>query len=591
MAEQIVQIRSAPGIKRDGTKFEGDQYVDGQWVRFQRGLPRKMGGYRSINKFLRGLPRALAEYTQDLLTYVHAGSSDRLERFFIDGTYNTSVITDRTPTSGFTADDANLWQLATSYDTTNGNQLVAQVAPNLNCICNSSGGDLFVGNLLGTSVLTQVTTVPANFSVTGGVVTLPPYTFAFGNDGYAAWSVPNTPSDFTGSGSGNAYITGQKIVKGMPLRGGPGNSPSGLFWSADSLIRASYVGGTPIFQFDTISTQSSILSSSSVIEYDGIFYWIGTDRFLMFNGVVREIENNINLNFFFDNLNYEQRQKVFAVKVPRFGEIWWCFPFGDSTEPNHAICYNVRENTWYDTELPNGGRGAGIFPAVFRQPLMSGVAPQDAEAVTVAVAAGGTGYTVGDTLTVVGGLGQIDTELTVSTVSGAGAVTGVTISNAGQYATAPSNPVSVTGGTGSAATFNLTFDNPYKFWVHEVGTDEIDGLTLNPIQSYFETADLCLPVTAQKNKALQVLMLEPDFVQSGDMTVQVMGRANARAPEVNGIIMTFVEDPQTPQEQVVFLKTQRRELRFRFESNTLGGDYQMGLVLAHLQEGDGTTLG
>ena len=590
MAEQIVQIRSAPGIKRDGTKFEGDQYVDGQWVRFQRGLPRKMGGYRSINKFLRGLPRALAEYTQDLLTYVHAGSSDRLERFFIDGTYNTSVITDRTPTSGFTADDANLWQFATSYDTTNGNQLVAQVAPNLNCICNSSGGDLFVGNLLGTSVLTQVTTVPANFSVTGGVVTLPPYTFAFGNDGYAAWSVPNTPSDFTGSGSGNAYITGQKIVKGMPLRGGPGNSPSGLFWSADSLIRASYVGGTPIFQFDTISTQSSILSSSSVIEYDGIFYWIGTDRFLMFNGVVREIENNINLNFFFDNLNYEQRQKVFAVKVPRFGEIWWCFPFGDSTEPNHAICYNVRENTWYDTELPNGGRGAGIFPAVFRQPLMSGVAPQEAEAVTAAVAAGGTGYTVGDTLTVVGGLGQIDTELTVSTIS-SGVITGVTISNAGQYATAPSNPVSVTGGTGSAATFNLVFDNPYKFWVHEVGTDEIDGLTLNPIQSYFETADLCLPVTAQKNKALQVLMLEPDFVQSGDMTVQVMGRANARAPEVNGIIMTFVEDPQTPQEQVVFLKTQRRELRFRFESNTLGGDYQMGLVLAHLQEGDGTTLG
>ena len=190
-----------------------------------------------------------------------------------------------------------------------------------------------------------------------------------------------------------------------------------------------------------------------------------------------------------------------------------------------------------------------------------------------------------------GGIGQITTELTVSTVNGTGGITGVTISNAGQYSTAPTNPVSVTGGAGSAATFNVTFDNPYKFWVHEVGTDEIDGLTLNPIQSYFETADLSLPVTAQKNKSLQVLMLEPDFVQSGDMTVQVMGRANARAPEVNGIVMTFPETPQTPQEQVVFLKTQRRELRFRFESNTLGGNYQMGLVLAHVQQGDGTTLG
>jgi hypothetical protein len=590
MAEQIVQIRSAPGIKRDGTKFEGDQYVDGQWVRFQRGLPRKIGGYRSINKFLRGLPRALHEYTQDLLTYVHAGSADRLERFFIDSTYNTSVITDRTPSSGFTADDANMWQFATAYDTTNGNQIVAQVAPNLNCICNSDGGDLFVGNLLGTSALTQVTTVPANFSVTGGVVSLPPYTFAFGNDGYAAWSVPNTPNDFTGSGAGNAFITGQKIVKAMPLRGGPGNSPSGLFWSADSLIRGTYVGGGPVFQFDTISAQSSILSANSVIEYDGIFYWIGTDRFLSFNGVVREVENNMNINFFFDNLNYAQRQKVFAYKVPRFGEIWWCFPFGDSIEPNHAVIYNVRENTWYDTELPNGGRGAGLFPAVFSKPLLSGVEPQEAEAVTAAVVAGGTGYAVGNTLTVVGGLGQLDTELTVTTVS-SGVITGITISNAGQYTEIPTNPVSVTGGAGSAATFNLTFDNPYKFWVHEVGTDEIDGLTLNPIQSFFETADLSLPATSQINKALQVLMLEPDFVQSGDMTVQVMGRANARAPEVNGIIMTFVEDPQTPQEQVVFLKTQRRELRFRFESNTLGGDYQMGLVLAHVQPGDGTTLG
>ena len=591
MAEQIVQIRSAPGIKRDGTKFEGDQYVDGQWVRFQRGLPRKMGGYRSINKFLRDLPRALHEYTQDLLTYIHAGSASRVERFYIDGGYNTSVITDRTPTSGLTANDGNMWQFATAYDTTNGNQIVAQVAPNLNCICNSDGGALFVGDLLGTSVLTQVTTVPANFSVTGGVASLPPYTFAFGNDGYAAWSVPNDPADFTGSGAGNAYITGQKIVKAMPLRGGPGNSPSGLFWSADSLIRGTYVGGTAVFQFDTISAQSSILAANSVIEYDGIFYWIGTDRFLSFNGVVREVENNINLNFFFDNLNYEQRQKVFAMKVPRFGEIWWCFPFGDSTEPNHAICYNVREGTWYDTALPNGGRGAGIFPAVFRKPLMSGVAPQEAEAFSVAINAAGTGYVAGNTLAVVGGIGTITTELTVSTVDMSGGITGVTITNAGQYSTAPTNPVSVTGGAGSAATFNVTFDNPYKFWVHEVGTDEIDGLTLNPIQSFFETADLSLPATSQINKSLQVLMLEPDFVQSGDMTVQVMGRANARAPEVNGIVMTFPETPQTPQEQVVFLKTQRRELRFRFESNTLGGNYQMGLVLAHVQEGDSTTLG
>jgi len=367
--------------------------------------------------------------------------------------------------------------------------------------------------------------------------------------------------------------------------------PSGLFWSADSLIRGSYVGGTQVFQFDTISSQSSILSAQSVIEYDGIFYWVGTDRFLMFNGVVREVENNLNLNFFFDNLNYAQRQKVFAYKVPRFGEIWWCFPFGESEEPNYAVVYNVRENTWYDTALPNGGRGAGLFPAVFRKPLLSGVQPQNYQATEVAIAAAGTGYTAGNTLIVDSGFNTIPVELTVGTVNGSGGVTSVSISNAGDYTQIPANPVTVTGGSGVGATFDLTFVQPYKFWVHEVGTDEIDGLTLNPIQSFFETADLSLPVTAQTNRALQVLMIEPDFVQSGDMTVSVRGRANARAQEVNGPPMTFVENPQTPQEQVVFFKTPRRELRFRFESNTIGGDYQMGLVLAHVQPGDGTTLG
>ena len=590
MAENIVQIKSLPGIKRDGTRFEGDQYVDGQWVRFQRALPRKIGGYRSINKFLRGLVRTLHEYTQDSLTYIHGGSANLLERFYIDGSFNTSVISNRTPTT-LVANSNNMWQFDVDTALGGGLQLVAQVAPNLNCICNSTGGQIFTGDEFGTGALVEVTSLPAVYSATGGIVALHPYTVVFGNDGFVMWSVPGDPTDYTGSGAGNAYVTGQKLIRGMPLRGGPGNSPSGLLWSADSLIRMSYIGGTAVFQFDTLSAQSSILSAQSVIEYDGIFYWIGSDRFLSFNGVVREVPNQLNLNFFFDNLNYAQRQKVFAYKVPRFGEIWWCFPKDDSLEPNHAVIFNVRENTWYDTPLPNGGRGAGLFPAVFPKPLLSGVTPQDAQVTAAVAVVAGSGYAVGNVLTVVGGDYSINAELTVATVNGTGGILTVSISNAGSYNETPANPVSVTGGAGTLATFALTLVNPYKFWVHETGTDEVDGLTVNPILSYFETADLSLPVMSQTNKALQVLMMEPDFVQSGPLTVQAMGRANARGPEVNGEVKVIVETPQTPQEQVVYFKEQRRELRFRFASDCVGGDYQMGLVLAHVQPGDGTTIG
>jgi len=39
------------------------------------------------------------------------------------------------------------------------------------------------------------------------------------------------------------------------------------------------------------------------------------------------------------------------------------------------------------------------------------------------------------------------------------------------------------------------------------------------------------------------------------------------------------------------LKEQRRELRIRFESNAVYGDYQMGQIIGHLSTGDRTVLG
>lgn len=514
MATNPVILKSLPGIKRDGTRFEGDYYVDGQWVRWQRGLPRKIGGYSVINRYLSEISRGVKTFTQNGLTYFHSGSSSLLDRFTIDGNGNASLITDRTPTT-YNASDDNLWQFDVIYDSQSipaANMLVAQVAPNANCLCNTDGGQLFIGDLTGTGVLTEVTTFPAGVSVTGGVVSLHPYLMYFGNDGVVGWSVAGSPTDLTGVGSGSARVAGQKIVRGLALRGGPGNAPAGLFWSADAVIRASFVGGQEIFQFDTISPYSSILSANSVIEYDGIYYWLGTDRMLMFNGVVREIPNSLNLNYFYDGLNRQAAQRVWAYKVPRYGEIWWCYPRGDATECTHAIIYNVRENTWYDTQLPNNGRSAGEWSPLYAAPFLCGVQ---------------------------------------QTVDG------------------------------------------FLVWQHEHDVNEIDGQFITAVPSYFETADmsfLAAPGTA-KSKWIRVECIEPDFVQSGDMTVQLTGRANAKALEVPGPVRVIFEQPTTPYDQVVWFKEERRELRFKFTSNTINGNYQMGQVIAHIGEADGNILG
>lgn len=533
MPLQPIIIRPEPGIKRDGTKFEGNHYVDGQWVRFQRGLPRKIGGFRALQDRLDNIARAMHIHNHNGYTYVHLGTADGVFRFRLSQNGNSSIVTNRTNSTYVSDADAN-WTFDVAYNTTtSNNEILALFSPDIEDISSDTNGKLYRGFDNGTSELDLVPAV----TVSGGIVTLAPYVFAYGSNGFVQWSRAGYTDDWVGGDSGSAQVTSQKIVKGLPLRAGAGNAPAGLFWSLDSVFRATYVGGAPVFQFDTITSQSSILSAKSVIEYDGIYFWCGVDRFLMFNGVVREVPNQLNLNWFFDNLNYSQRQKVFAVKIPRWGEIWWCYPRGSATECTHAVIYNVRENTWYDTALPGGGRSAGAYAQVFSSPLMTGI---------------------------------IDTE----TAQFRG------IENTELRITEDGQPRIINDPKG------------YVVWQHEYGVDEINGDQIRPIQSYFETSDMSLIAGDEPtNMAIRVEMIEPDFVQAGNMTVQVTGRANAKAAEVTSAPQIIYANPQTKQEQLVYFREIRRELRFRFESNTLGGNYQMGQVVAHVEPATGTMLG
>lgn len=531
MANQLVQIRSAPGIKRDGTKFEGDQYVDGQWVRFQRGLPRKIGGYRRISNYANGKVNQFHLQALNNLIYTHMGYGAGLQQMTIDTSANTSAPFDRTPV-GYVGGENFMWQFDAMYDGAgSGSVIIAHASDAALDISTGTNYSAYIGDIYGTAALSAIPTP----GVCGGVVVLHPYLFMFCKNGYIKWSDANDPTNFTTGDAGDAFIASSKIVRGLPLRGG-GQNPAGLFWTLDSLIRCYYTGGTDVFAFDTISSSSSIIAANSVIEFDGIYFWIGDGRFMMYNGVVREVQNNLNINYFFEGLNKDYANKIFAYKVPRFGEIWWCYPRGDATECTHAVIFNFRENIWYDTELPNSGRSAGIYAQYIQTPILAGVDQRDPP-------------TPGTRITEAS-----DTRITED------------------------------GDT-------RIVDNgvpTYKIWQHESGVDEVDGASINPVLSYFETADLTSLIgEGARNRALHVEMIEPDFVQSGDMTVEVVGRINARAPEVYGPIRTFPAVPSESYQQQVFFKEERRELRFRFSSDTIGGDYQMGQIVGHIAEADG----
>jgi len=615
MTSKVFTLDTQPGIQRDGTVLDKQFYNDGRWVRFQRGRPRKMGGYRVISGQLNGPSRGIWVNTQNAITSVFSGYNNGLQVLALDSNGVGAGVNNFTLTN-FTASPNNLWQLDGFYDVTGagvqtllaapcqnltsisstvntpvlsgsitgtsmsqigtftqsfvlnstvniysptvavltgagqtvtGSNIPANttvvattlIAPNLGSVavtgvagqmsCTATNG-LFIGQtvkvagtLTGTStgvvtgttyyiIATNYTTTFAlsttsggvgivttagttdglvftlgqfqnvqlsnaatgtsaattitfnnNISVSGGVVVLHPYVFVYGNDGLIQNCSAGNAQDWVSPDANATNVASGKIVQGLPVRGGS-NSPSGLFWSLDSLIRVSYVGGsgTPpqYWRYDIISSQSSILSSQCAIEYDGVYYWIGVDRFLLYNGVVKEIPNTFNQNYFFDNLNYNQRQKVWACKVPRFGEVWWFYPKGDATECTDAIIYNVRENTWYDAgEALGARRSAGYFSQVFAYPIEANWETSTSSIVftDTYTTVSGSQFLYADTYSTAV---EINQEISGANITAGTLVSGISTSNiktlgaitgGSLYTNATYTGVSLTGGLGGAA--------------------------------------------------------------------------------------------------------------------------------------------
>lgn len=71
----------------------------------------------------------------------------------------------------------------------------------------------------------------------------------------------------------------------------------------------------------------------------------------------------------------------------------------------------------------------------------------------VASTAGGSGYGLGNTLTLAGGTSAIAAQLLVTGVDSSGAINAAEVSVPGSYTALPSSPATVTGGDGAGATF------------------------------------------------------------------------------------------------------------------------------------------
>lgn len=573
--KQLSQITSLPGIRRDGTQLDGDFYTGGQWTRFMRGRPKKMGGYQEITTPVPGPIRSVQVWSRNQLNAILSASQWGITQSNVDENGGAGTSYDRTP--AVWTDFDGCWTIDTMYDDAVGSQGTIFLAHRNNALSNideATNYPVYYGLASDIAAFQPIT----GLEVSGGIVTVHPYLVYYGSDGLVGWSDANQPQTLVGGDAGSDRVTGAKVVKGLPFRSGSG--PAALLWSLDSVIRMDYIGGNAIFRFSTISSSSSIMAQNSVIEYDGDYYWIGIDKFMAYaGGKVQELPNQMNKNWFFDNVNFANRQKIWATKVPRFGEIIWFFPFGESPECNKAIVFNINEKTWYDFEL---SRTAGFYSQVFQYPVWAGCSSRFQTRLELGTVTGT--FVEGD---IIVGSTSNSTALVVQVEAADSLIIQSTSSPSQRTDTfEPNEEINNTSETASAVISKaIPICSNY---VQEKGVNRVTATSEEAIEAFFDTADFGYPTGGAQqndikglNRWTRLIRIEPDFVMSGEMDVRVIGREFAQSEDTVSAPFTF-----TPSTDKIDMREQRRQIRLRFTSNVLNGNYEMGRVILHTEPGD-----
>ena len=685
---QIYTLGVTAGIKRDGTQFESSDFTDGVWCRFQRGVPKKIGGYTQLFSSFRGPARGMVLNGYNGVNYIFAGnqlgldvfltgqtlalgagpysaqflvgysqfavSANTTTSFTITSTTNytglystgTKVVFAQSATPTFytvttstfsgTATVVNfgpsyigtitnvwlandyfapnpdlLWQFDFQYSPLGGAlNLVMHPGLNLSNIDNGVNTQVYLGSTVPNSgnqwVFTGLAdtagTSPTHqpISVDGGVCTIHPFLFVYGSNGYIANNNVSsvygsqTLNDWNGPLANQVNMASGKVVFGIPVRGGT-SSPSGLFWATDSLIRVSFVNnGSTYWQYDIVSSQISIMSSRSVVEMDGLYYWMGVDRFYVYNGPVTVLPNDKNVNWLFNNLNYQQRQYVWATKVPRYNEIWFFYPRGLETECTDAIIYNVKDKIWYDAGQAEGARrSSGFTTEIFPTPIWAGWDYNTTYSIEYDVVATPSGMTA-PTIFQIYAPGNLTPTFSPGTFL---TFTQVPFDPMYQIATSIYNVVHNVTLITVLTTFPAipppdtsfySISGGYGIWQHEVGLNKVTLNAETAIDSSFTTCDISWvggtpssDATPAVNRRLHLRRVEPDFVLGGTMSMSILGRKFAQSPtEVSG---PYYFDANT---EKIDLRLEYRQLSLQFVSNDINGNYEMGRVLVTAEYGD-----
>jgi hypothetical protein len=94
----------------------------------------------------------------------------------------------------------------------------------------------------------------------------------------------------------------------------------------------------------------SIISPNAAITVNNATYWMGLDKFYIYNGTVQTLPCTLK-QYVFENLNSSQGYQIFAGSNSGYNEVWWFYCSEDATVVNKYVIYNYLDNVWYSGNM------------------------------------------------------------------------------------------------------------------------------------------------------------------------------------------------------------------------------------------------
>jgi len=119
-----------------------------------------------------------------------------------------------------------------------------------------------------------------------------------------------------------------------------------VMFTDSAVYSLQYLGPPYVWVPQLLGDNISIMSPNSAVIASGVIYWMGVDKFYVYDGRVNTLNCDLRRHVFQD-LNQDQSLQVFAGTSEGFNEVWWFYCSADSTKVDRYVIYNYQEKIWY----------------------------------------------------------------------------------------------------------------------------------------------------------------------------------------------------------------------------------------------------